>query len=103
MGRGVLISKVAIATVDGGQLGDQDIAGFCMLLLIGGNETTRNLLSNLLNYLATNFQMWETLRADPSKIDAAIEEILRYGSPVHFVSRKATKDVEIAGIKVKAG
>lgn len=98
-----LISKIATATVEGEQLGDQDIAGFCMLLLIAGNETTTNLLSNLLNYLATDFQMWETLRADPGKIDAAIEEILRYDSPVHFVSRKATRDVEIAGTKVKAG
>ena len=98
-----LISKIAIATVAGEELGDQDIAGFCMLLLIAGNETTTNLLSNLLNYLATDYQMWETLRADPGKIDAAIEEILRYDSPVHFVSRKATTDVEIAGTKVKAG
>ena len=103
MGRGDLISKIAIATVEGGQLGDQDIAGFCILLLIAGNETTTDLLSNLLSYLATDFEMWETLRVDPSKIDGAIEEILRYDSPVHFVSRKATKDVEIAGIKVKAG
>jgi cytochrome P450 len=98
-----LISKIAIATVEGEQLGDQDIAGFCMLLLIAGNETTTNLLSNLLNYLATDHQMWETLRDDPGKIDAAIEEILRYDSPVHFVSRKATKGVEIAGTKVKVG
>ena len=98
-----LISKIATATVEGEQLGDQDIAGFCMLLLIAGNETTTNLLSNLLNYLATDTQMWETLRADPGKIDAAIEEILRYDSPVHFVSRKATRDVEIAGTQVKAG
>ena len=47
--------------------------------------------------------MWETLRVDPGKIDAAIEEILRYDSPVHFVSRKVTKDAEIAGTKVKSG
>ncbi len=98
-----LISKIATATVEGEQLGDQDIAGFCMLLLIAGNETTTNLLSNLLNYLATDHEMWETLRQDPGKIDAAIEEILRYDSPVHFVSRKATKDTEIAGINVKTG
>jgi cytochrome P450 len=98
-----LISKITMATVEGEQLGDQDIAGFCMLLLIAGNETTTNLLSNLLNYLATDYEMWETLRAHPEKIDAAVEEILRYDSPVHFVSRKATKNVEIAGAEVKAG
>jgi cytochrome P450 len=58
-----LISKITMATVEGEQLGDQDIAGFCMLLLIAGNETTTNLLSNLLNYLATDYEMWETLRS----------------------------------------
>jgi cytochrome P450 len=98
-----LISKISTATVEGEQLADQEIAGFCMLLLIAGNETTTNLLSNLLNYLATDESMWEALKADFNKIDAAIEEILRYDSPVHFVSRKATKNVQVSDKSIKAG
>ena len=98
-----LISKISTATVEGEQLTDQEIAGFCMLLLIAGNETTTNLLSNLLNYLATDESMWEALKADFNKIDAAIEEILRYDSPVHFVSRKATKNVQVSDKSIKAG
>ena len=47
--------------------------------------------------------MWNTLKQNPDKIDAAVEEILRYDSPVHFVSRKATRDVELGGQAIKTG
>ncbi|MEP4147024.1 MAG: cytochrome P450 [Halioglobus sp.] len=98
-----LISKVVHAQVDGQTLADQDIVGFCMLLLIAGNETTTNLLSNLLNHLAGQPHTWSELRENPDKIDAAIEEILRFDGPVHWVNRKATCDVEFHGQTVKAG
>jgi cytochrome P450 len=98
-----LISKVVLAEVEDERLCDQDVVGFCMLLMIAGNETTTNLLSNLLNHLADQPQLWRELREDPDKIDAAIEEILRYDSPVHWVNRRATRDVEFQGQTVKAG
>jgi cytochrome P450 len=98
-----LISKIVHAEVNGEGIGDQDIVGFCMLLLIAGNETTTNLLSNLLNYLANDADKWNELRNDPSKIDAAIEEALRFDAPVHWVGRKATEDAEFHGQIVKAG
>ena len=98
-----LISKVVCAQVDDQTLADQDIVGFCMLLLIAGNETTTNLLSNLLNHLADHPDTWSELRDNPDKIDAAIEETLRYDGPVHWVNRKATRDVEFHGQTVKAG
>ena len=60
-----LISRVVHAEVDGEKLSDADIAGFCMLLLIAGNETTTNLLSNLLNYLAEQPRLWAQLREQP--------------------------------------
>ncbi|MFT4518442.1 MAG: cytochrome P450 [Halioglobus sp.] len=98
-----LISKVVNAEVDGQSLNDEDIVGFCILLLIAGNETTTNLLSNLLNHLAMNPDTWTELRDNPDKIEAAIEETLRYDSPVHWVNRKATRDVEIHGQTIKSG
>ena len=98
-----LISKVVHAEVDGEMLSDADIAGFCMLLLIAGNETTTNLLSNLLNYLAEDQRLWARLRKQPDKIDDAIEEILRFDGPVHWVSRMATQSVEVAGKIIKEG
>jgi len=98
-----LISKIVAAEVNGSTLGDMEIVGFNMLLLIAGNETTTNLLSNLLYYLADHPEAWETLRAEPDKIDAAVEEILRFDAPVHWVSRRATEDIVISGQLVKAG
>lgn len=98
-----LISKVVHAEVDGSSLSDEDIVGFNILLLIAGNETTTNLLSNLLNHLARHPKDWNELRDNPDKIDAAIEEILRYDAPVHWVNRKATSDTEFHGQQVKAG
>ncbi len=98
-----LISKVVHAEVDGEGLNDMDIVGFTILLLIAGNETTTNLIGNLLHHMADRPDQWDYLRAHPEKVDAAAEEILRYDAPVHWVNRKATRDVEIAGQAVKAG
>jgi cytochrome P450 len=98
-----LVSQVVNAEVDGQSMNDQDIVGFCMLLLIAGNETTSSLLSNLLDYLANDTDTWDALREDPSKIDAAVEEALRFDAPVQWTNRKATVDTEFHGQTVKAG
>ena len=98
-----LISKVVNAEVDGETLDDNTIAGFNMLLLIAGNETTTNLLSNMLNHISYNPNIWEELRQNKDLVDAAIEETLRFDSPVHWVSRRATKDTELSGQIIKKG
>ena len=98
-----LVSRVVNAEVDGESMNDQDIVGFCMLLLVAGNETTSNLLSNLFDYLATDPDTWNELRNDPGKIDAAIEEALRFDAPVQWVNRKALAETEIQGQTIKAG
>ena len=98
-----LVSRLVTAEVDGDYLSDEDIIGFSILLLIAGNETTTNLLSNLLYHMADHPDDWAALRADRSLIDGAIEEILRYDAPVQYVDRKATRDVEIHGQPIKAG
>ncbi len=98
-----LISKVVNAEVDGETLDDNTIAGFNMLLLIAGNETTTNLLSNMLNHISYNPNIWKELRKDKDLVDAAIEETLRFDSPVHWVSRRATEDTELSGQTIKKG
>lgn len=98
-----LISKVVAAEVEGDALTEEVVVGYCQLLLIAGNETTTNLLSNLLHYIADHPQVWNELRADANAIDAAIEECLRYDPPVHWISRNALADVEFQGQKVAKG
>ncbi|NKB97049.1 MAG: cytochrome P450 [Pseudomonadales bacterium] len=98
-----LISKVVAAEVEGEMLTEETVVGYCQLLLIAGNETTTNLLSNLLHYIADHPGLWETLRADTSKIEAAIEETLRFDPPVHWISRVALQDAEFHGQQVAKG
>ncbi len=98
-----LVSKVVNAEVDGEFMSDEDITGFCMLLLIAGNETTTNLLSNLLHHAASNPGLWQELRANRDKVEAAVEEILRYDAPVQFVWRTVTEDTELGGEQLATG
>ena len=98
-----LVSAVANAEVDGARLSEWEIVGFCILLLIAGNETTTNLLGNLLNVLADRPELWERLRDDPALVEAAIEEVLRYDGPVQFLMRAVTDDVVFHGQTVTQG
>jgi len=84
-------------------LSDQQVTGFCILLMIAGNETTTNLLGNLLNRLAQQPDQWAALRDNPAQIEGAIEESLRIDSPAQMVIRKATKDVEVSGQTIRQG
>ncbi|MEQ8858860.1 MAG: cytochrome P450 [Pseudomonadales bacterium] len=98
-----LVSAVVNAEIDGQRLTDQEIVGFNILLLIAGNETTTNLLGNLLNILVERPDLYERLRAEPARIDAAIEETLRFDPPVQFLMRKATTAMAFHGQTVAPG
>jgi cytochrome P450 len=98
-----LISALTRVSDTSEALTDQQIVGFCILLMIAGNETTTNLLSNLLDRLAGAPDDWAALRADPALLDRAIEESLRTDSPIQFVMRIARKDIEIGAAQIKAG
>ena len=98
-----LISAVVQAEFEGERLEDAEAVGFCMLLLIAGNETTTNLLGNLLNVLADQPKLYEQLVASPELIDRAIEETLRFDGPVQFLRRRLTGDAEFHGQKLTAG
>jgi len=84
-------------------LSDDQVVAFCILLMAAGNETTTNLLGNLLNRLAREPAGWDALRADPALIEGAIEESLRVDSPAQMVIRRATADAEVSGTRIAAG
>lgn len=98
-----LISGLIVAEIDGERLSREDLLNFCWLLLVAGNETTTNLLSNAIITLLEHPEAMAELLADPTLIPRAIEEVLRYRSPVQAMFRTAAQDVEIAGQQVKAG
>jgi cytochrome P450 len=98
-----LISALVEAEVEGEALQDWEVLGFCILLLIAGNETTTNLLGNLLHALSEQPELWRRLREDRSLVETVIEESLRHESPVQRLFRWATRDVEISGVKLSQG
>lgn len=98
-----LISALTRASDTTETLTDEQVVGFCILLMIAGNETTTNLLGNLLNRLAGRPQDWAALRDDPSLIEGAIEESLRVDSPAQMVIRRAMEDVTIGADTIKSG
>jgi cytochrome P450 len=79
------------------------VVSTALLLLIAGFETTVNLIGNGTVALLGDPASWDRLRQDPSLVPAAVEEMLRYDSPVQLTSRIATEDVEAGGRVIEAG
>jgi cytochrome P450 len=98
-----LITALVEAGGEEEALEDWEILSFCMLLLIAGNETTTNLIGNMLNILADRPALWQQLREDRSLVEPVIEETLRYESPVHRLDRRATREVEVSGVRIPEG
>jgi cytochrome P450 len=98
-----LVSALTKAREQGDTLTDEQVVAFCMLLMLAGNETTTNLLGNLLDRLADDPAAWAALRDDPSRVESAIEESLRLDSPAQLVIRRATEDVTVCGRTIRAG
>jgi cytochrome P450 len=98
-----LLSILAAAEVDGERLTDADLLNFSFLLLVAGNETTRNLIALGTQALLDHPDQFDLLRANPDLLPLAVEEMLRYTSPVTHMAREATEDVEIRGQQIKAG
>jgi len=98
-----LVSALTRVRDTGETLSDDQIVAFCILLMVAGNETTTNLLGNLIDRLADTPQGWEALRADPARVDAAIEESLRVDSPAQWIMRVAKTDVAVGEAAIAAG
>jgi cytochrome P450 len=98
-----LLSRLAAAEVDGQKLTPKEILGFFQLLLLAGNETTTNLINNAILCLGENPEQMEKLRGRKELMAGAIEEVLRYRSPLQITFRAIREDVEIHGQKIPSG
>lgn len=98
-----LLSILAAAEVDGERLTDADLLNFSFLLLVAGNETTRNLIALGTQALLDHPDQFALLQSNPELLPLAVEEMLRFTSPVTHMAREATEDVEIRGQRIKAG
>ena len=99
-----LISRlVNTAPSDGIPLSERDFHTNFLLLVVAGNETTRHTISHTMRNLIQNPDQLAYLQENPDKIEWAVEEFLRFASPVYHFRRTATKDVDFNGVQIKAG
>ena len=101
--RSDLVSVLMRAEVDGEQLTEMEFDLFFLLLAVAGNETTRNLISGGMLALIEHPDQWRRLREDRSLLDSAVEEMLRWVTPVMQFQRTAQRDTSIAGVPIAAG
>ena len=98
-----VLSILANAEVDGERLTDDELLQFAFLLLVAGNETTRNLIALGTLALISHPEQCQMLVDDPALIPRAVEEMLRWTTPVTHMARTATEDVELRGQTIKKG
>jgi cytochrome P450 len=98
-----LISNLLKAEIDGQKLSVAELLGFCSLLLVAGNETTTNLIGNAVLCFTEVPGTTEQLVAEPSLLPQAIEEVLRYRSPVQSMYRVAAADITLGNLRIPAG
>jgi cytochrome P450 len=100
-----LLCKAEIDTEDGTRttLSEMELDLFFTLLVVAGSETTRNAISLGLLALLDNPEQLERMREDRNVMPAAVEEILRWSTPVSYFARRATRDTELRGVPISAG
>ncbi|GAA2665553.1 MULTISPECIES: cytochrome P450 [Actinosynnema] len=94
---------VAVTDADGARLSEDELVATSVLLLMAGHEATVNVIGNGVLALVEHRDQWERLVADPGLLETAVEELIRYDSPLQLFERTATKRVEIAGHVVEEG
>lgn len=95
-----LLTKMVLAEENGDMLSEDEIVIATNFLLFAGHETTANLIGVGMYHLLQNPGQLEQLRRDPSRIPAAVEELLRYVSPVHMLARRTLQEVTIRGVTI---
>jgi cytochrome P450 family 142 subfamily A polypeptide 1 len=98
-----LVSILVNAEIDGERLTDEDVIGETLLILIGGDETTRHVIAGGTEQLLRERRHWDAIRADRSRIPPTVEEMLRWVTPIKNMCRTLTRDVELAGAELSAG
>ncbi len=98
-----LISALIAARDEGDKLSDDELLTVCMLLFATGEETTVNLIGNGMLALLHHPSQMELLKREPTMLASAVEELLRYDSPIQRIARIALEDLEVDGNKIAAG
>jgi cytochrome P450 len=98
-----LLSALVAAEEAGDRLSARELLSTCVLLLVAGNETTTNLIGNGVIALLRHPEQLETLRQAPERIPAAVDEFLRFDSPVQLTSRLVTEERELHGRRFRRG
>jgi cytochrome P450 len=96
-----LIHALATAEVDGDRLSEEEVIANTIVTMVGGQETTTNLIGNGLLSLLRHPQAWAQLQADHTLLPSTVEELLRYESPSQHTARLAPEDVELGGKTIK--
>jgi cytochrome P450 len=98
-----LLTRLVAAEVDGERLTKAEILGFFQLLVVGGQETTANLINNAVLCFLEHPDQLERVRARPELLPSAIEEVLRYRSPLQWLMRTPTREVQLHGQTLRPG
>lgn len=98
-----LISLLVNVEVDGQKVDEMQFASLFVQITVAGNETTRTLIAGGMHELLKNPALYRELEANPDKLPMAVEEMLRWTTPLHYFRRTATRDAEIAGQPIAEG
>ena len=98
-----IVTTLLESEIDGDRLSEMDFNLFFLLLSVAGNETTRNAMSHGMHAFLEHPEQYAKLVDDPSLIGSAIEEILRWATPVMYFRRNATHDAEVGGQQIREG
>jgi cytochrome P450 len=98
-----LLSSLIVAEDAGQRLSEDELLATCVLLLIAGHETTANLIGNGVLALLRHPDQLSKLRSDPSMMSSAVEELVRYDSPIQATARTTLTDIEVAGKQLGRG
>jgi cytochrome P450 len=101
--RNDLLTALVQAEEAGDRLNEDELYANATLILVAGHETTTNLIGNGMFALLRNVEQMQRLKANPSTIDTAVEELLRYDSPVQFTTRVLKDDLEVGGRQLRKG
>ncbi len=98
-----LLSALVAAESEGGRLSEKELVNSCITLLVAGHETTTSLIGNGLYLLLSHPDQWQLLKQDRSLLPSAIEEMLRYESPVARQPRLMKRDADMGGKQLREG
>ncbi|MFV1364302.1 cytochrome P450 [Mycolicibacterium elephantis] len=96
-----IVTKLIEADIDGEKLTDDEFGFFVVMLAVAGNETTRNSITHGMIAFSQNPEQWELFKKE--RPESAVDEIVRWATPVSAFQRTALEDVELAGVKIKKG